>query len=682
MRKLLGLFLLVSMFAVQSQATQKFFGPATVGGGTAVDCTHALIYTDSAWAANVGAGNINWLCPGTYSVSANTQLFTVSGGGTSGNPFIVRCVAGSAGSVNITAPYFSNAAALRVDSTSWVTLDGNNGSCIVQNTANGTGLTYQQPSTGITVNASSNIVIEGFTIANICQHTSVSDPTGCNQGGLEDQCVGVIGGLTNVTVTNNTIHDCQTGIIYFANNGDSNIILSNNTISRTNFGIEHNMSSGTANGFHILANDITCVAASTCNWDDITDNLFHHNGIIVQPQGGAQSVIEIANNFIHDINSQYNPSHTTDYLFFDGNPNTTEHDCQIYNNIFFTTSGQNGPGGAMLSTDQNPGGCVIANNTSVGTTAGPDGAIAGTSNGTGANIKNNVVSGAPAGISLLNTYVGVASDYNDLYNLTSGSAVMQYNTSSTPVPFTTVAAWVSATSLDTNSIITNPGLSGSFVPSSNVIGTGVNLTSLGITGLDQDAPQTFGVGGSCGTGCQSRPSSGGWTMGARNEAANSVSVSPSTIAFGTVTYLTTSSGMTTTVTNSSGSTITFTGTTLSGANSGDFSKSGCSSGTLINTGTCVVTLTFTPSVTPIASETASLSIAYTGFTGSPLSVSLSGTSGILTVPPAPSRAIFTLSKEFKNENILFSSSFFGGYDPMWVPKENFRYSAYRSARSQ
>ena len=110
-------------------------------------------------------------------------------------------------------------------------------------------------------------------------------------------------------------------------------------------------------------------------------------------------------------------------------------------------------------------------------------------------------------------------------------------------------------------------------------------------------------------------------------AGGSVTISPSSLAFGNVVQNTTSAGQTATVTNSSGGSITMGTTTFTGANASDFTASANTcTGTLTNTSTCTVTVVLTPTATPVASESGTLNVAFTGFTGSPLTVSLSGTS--------------------------------------------------------
>lgn len=116
----------------------------------------------------------------------------------------------------------------------------------------------------------------------------------------------------------------------------------------------------------------------------------------------------------------------------------------------------------------------------------------------------------------------------------------------------------------------------------------------------------------------------------------SVSVSPGSLACNAVLQGSSGSCGSTTFTNTSGGTITFTTPTFSGTNGSDFSVSSRTcTGTLANGGMCTITVSFNPTGTPVLSETGTLNVNYTGFTGSPVPVSLTGTSGNSTPPVAP-----------------------------------------------
>ena len=210
--------------------------------------------------------------------------------------------------------------------------------------------------------------------------------------------------------------------------------------------------------------------------------------------------------------------HTTAHIFIDPTSPGDAPGIKIYNNVL--TGGS--PANAYITVGIGISSSLVANNTISGTgSQGISGQLLPV-------FKNNIVTLPNVGIFLNGSYTSPVSDYNDFYALAgSGGIVMVAGGSS----YTSVPLWVSGTGLDTHSITTNPNLTASYLLNSGspAIGTGTNLTSLGIAGLDIGAPQTFGVGGSCGTGCQVRPASGPWDMGAYPTASSggTITVSPS-----------------------------------------------------------------------------------------------------------------------------------------------------------
>jgi hypothetical protein len=112
--------------------------------------------------------------------------------------------------------------------------------------------------------------------------------------------------------------------------------------------------------------------------------------------------------------------------------------------------------------------------------------------------------------------------------------------------------------------------------------------------------------------------------------SGSVTVSPTTLSCASV-VASGSSGTcgTLTLTNSSGGTITLAALTFTG----HFSQASTTCGsTLTNTSSCTYTITFSPTTLPIQVETGTVSVNYTGFTGSPLTVPATGTSGCNSNP--------------------------------------------------
>ncbi len=514
MVKSLGIRSAICLFAILAaslsalaQATDVYITPdgSAQGACTSNPQTPSFFNNSSNWgsgASQIGPGTTVHLC-GTFTGTAGQQLLLFQGSGTSGNPITLLFDTGT----NLTAPYWNRA--ITISRQHWITVDGGTNG-IIQNTANGTGLTYAQPSSGVTILNSSNIIIKNLTVINICQHTLKSDLTGCEQNGNGDGGISMGGGLTNIIVTNNLIHDTKVGVFYGSSAGDSNITISNNTISRTNWAIGVGPS-GISNGLLITGNDISCVVGAVCNWDTNDGQAFHHNGVMIYPINSGDQVegVTISNNFIHDLNGQ-----VTAGIFLDPS-NGDIPGVQIYNNVFNTTNGQSGPANAWITVGVGVTGALVINNTIAGY------ASQGISGRSSPTFRNNIVSSVSCGEFLNNGYSGVASDYNNFYNLL-GSTLSFYAGGS---GFATIAAWTSAMGFDVHSRSGNPNLTGSFTLGSGsaAIGKGANLTSLGITGLQTGAPQSFGVNYACGNGCIARPTSGAWDMGAYQTSGSSSS---------------------------------------------------------------------------------------------------------------------------------------------------------------
>jgi len=507
-------FLLLMPSLASAQAQNVYIAQSAAGAANGADCADARVYTffnnSGNWgtgANQIGPGTTVHVC-GTITGAAGTNALTFQGSGSSGNPITLLFESGA----SLQAPYWAPSAII-MSGKSWVIIDGGTNG-LIENTANGTGLAHEQPSGAVSIANSKNVTVKNLTIANICQHTLRSDLTGCTVNGNGDGGMGFSGGSTNITITNNTIHDTKVGIFYGSQAGDSGIVISNNTITRTNWGIGVGPS-GISNGLLIMGNDISCVVGAVCNWDTNDGMAFHHNGVMIYPIGGGDKVegVVISNNYFHDLNGQ-----VTAGIFLDPSSGDIPN-IQIYNNVFNTTNGQSGPANAWITIGVGVTGALVANNTIAGY------ASQGISGQVGPTFKNNIVSSVSCGEYLNAGYSGVVSDYNDFYNLL-GSTLSFYAGGS---GFTTLSDWTAGMKLDTHSISGNPKLTPSFLLStgSPAIGVGTNLTALGIPGLDVGAPQTFGVNGSCGTGCVARPTSGAWDMGAfQVSGSSSTQVNP------------------------------------------------------------------------------------------------------------------------------------------------------------
>ena len=116
-------------------------------------------------------------------------------------------------------------------------------------------------------------------------------------------------------------------------------------------------------------------------------------------------------------------------------------------------------------------------------------------------------------------------------------------------------------------------------------------------------------------------------------AASGVFANPAQVAFGTVNVNSTSSPQTVSLINNTKSGVTGIAITFTGPNASDFSQqmAGSTCGTTLKAGAnCTIDVVFTP--TTSGSETATLNIAFTGASGSPQTVALSGTGSATTTP--------------------------------------------------
>jgi hypothetical protein len=318
-------------------------------------------------------------------------------------------------------------------------------------------------------------------------------------------------------------------------NGDGNITISYNTITGVNFGFlaSSTGSEFTTSGLNIIGNDISCTVGGACIWDDSSD-AWHHNGVVFWPgaSGSSSQIINnvvVADNYIHDFQSSSNGSIcgggngcVTGDIFLDSQNNGQVPNILIYNNVLVQRGTFIGPSNGAIVGGNNGSGTLVYNNTIV------DCGRNGYSFQTGTNsskAENNIVTSDGALAACANGFwsddaspTGFVVDYNDYYNWSAAVAA----TNGGGTTYSTLANWRSGSiaicsgGCDAHSISTNPSLNSDYTipPTSPAHGMGVNLTSLGIAGLDTGAPQYFGVNYACGAGCLARPSSGAWDIGA------------------------------------------------------------------------------------------------------------------------------------------------------------------------
>jgi hypothetical protein len=243
----------------------------------------------------------------------------------------------------------------------------------------------------------------------------------------------------------------------------------------------------------------------------------------------------IYNNYLQGGSDCCNTAH----LYLNGKIDS----MQVFNNIFNNTSTGAGPfhmPGLWLASDTGP--LILSNPTVVNNTfIGGDYTFGGNINfqiysGTNLTFENNLVMGgnqlvciAAAGYSGAVQTTITALDYNVYENIQAQAAAGNWflsstvgNTGCSPgTTYNTLAAWQTATSgeahsqlgtaaqLNINQITGAPNFFTSLVT-----GSGKNLSSLGISALNIGAPQFFGPGATCGTGCLPRSSTKAWDVGA------------------------------------------------------------------------------------------------------------------------------------------------------------------------
>jgi hypothetical protein len=459
---------------------------------------------------------------------------------------------------------------------------------IIQNTANGTGLTYSQFSAGVTFDGCEHSEVRNLSTLNIYQKTGNGSDGGSTNG------IYYVNFTTTASIHGITCTWAEECIQLSHNGTPTSILVYNNSVDYNAHGLDlgPNTTSESASGLQIYGNSIGP------HFDAFLDTAqtMHGDGIIVgwgvNAGSGRLSNSYIYNNYIHGDMSSNNALNSTGYIFLSGQYTN----LYIFNNVIgqdVCVSGApegairiNPTGGSGAGTDVN---IQIINNTFYG------GAGAGncmpavkTDQASSANgfitWENNIVYDLYSGINddTGGTWLEFGTvDHNDYYGVNFLGQASAYVT---PSQFASV--WQATYSFDLHGSVGNPNINGSAPPwyittGSAASGLGANLTSLSITALDSDAPYTFGPGYACGSGCTARPSSGAWPAGAyqvgnslaaptitpgTSTQTGSVSVMISGSAGATLCYTTNGSTPTTNGSGTcTGGTLTYSGAFSSGA---------------------------------------------------------------------------------------------------------------------
>lgn len=525
MLRILKLSLIVGCLSVALSATDIYFSPTSAGSNNGTSCSNAYAYNDGThgWSlsAQQSAGNNLHICSGTYTAAANGTLMTFVNSGSSGNPITLIA---DQGPVTFQATYFnsSKGAITNTGVPKYLVVNGDD-NLTIENTANGTQLANQQTSYGIELNNCTYCTVENATVKNIYVNNG-SSPGATDTGGVGTVCIFLVGTSTGAVITGNTVSQCKTGIGVSPDGGSpadaSNITISNNTVSDMDWGVfaGGGDSSDTLTGVAIHDNSIT-------NWTNwwYPASAFHQDGIMLYNVGNPSAGLTASlynNNIYGDFGDGGSPTGEIYCADF-----TT---CTIYNNLLVNTGTVSPFQAALMWLGQSSNfgkSMYVYNNTMVGTANGV--CITLNISGTG-TIENNICSGPNTIISsyittqLALTSAIATSNYN-VWSCAACSHTVSYNEGGSG-KFVNYSSWQQL-GYDANSSTSTPNLNGSYIPQSpsSAIGLGANLTGLMITTLGTSAPQSFGTSGSCGTGCDVRPSTSAWYAGAYQAAVSPAS---------------------------------------------------------------------------------------------------------------------------------------------------------------
>ena len=496
-RRLLVLAVFVSLAAAGSAFASAANIYITQSGSASGSCTSsvqtpAFFNTASNWgsgASQIGPGTTVLIC-GTFTGTAGATEFTFQGSGTSASPVTLQFDTGA----QLTAPYWSGNGAISCSGKSYVVVNGGTNG-LIQNTANGTSLSYHQPSSGFSATNCTYSTVKNLTIQNMYVNQG-SSSSATDTAGSSAYNIIFIQNSTGSIAANNTVSQARAGITFSPDsNGDaSNIQISGNNVSDTDWGI--NVGGGdsgdTMNNVSIYGNTIT----NWTNWQFPTGT-YHQDGIILFNVGNPSAGLT-ANIYNNHIYGDLGVGSPTGFIYC-----ADFTSCTIYNNLLVNTGhviygimwlGQSSDLGKNMD---------VYNNTIIDTTGTQSVCMMMNLTGT-AKVENNICTGSK--LSPYSTYLSslsafeaimTTSNYND-WN--TGSTAWGSQESGSTASY---ATWTGA-GYDANSIQTSPNLTSSYGlnAGSPAISLGANLTSLGMPTLNTDMAGT------------ARPSTGAWAAGA------------------------------------------------------------------------------------------------------------------------------------------------------------------------
>jgi hypothetical protein len=492
-------------------ANDVYIAQSAAGSANGADCADAFVYTYFNTAGNwtsstptgteIGPGTTAHLC-GTL-----TSALTAQGSGTSVSPIKILFDAASAG--NITMPAIPSSGAIILTGLSYITVDGNNQTGVIQSTNNGSpqgGYANQVQSQAIYAVNSSNIEVRYLQCVNLYIHTTSADnPTWGAPGPI---CVNFSGAAGPITIDHNVMHDCAWCNYGYVSAGNGAISMHDNTI----YNFDHGLGAGDQNAASVYGpvyfynNNLY----NPSTWDT-TSNEFHHDGLHLWAYcadgasycaGTYFSNVYIYNNWFHG-----NPGANFNcWIFLEENNDNV----WIFNNYLDSSSRTlTAGGGPLYGRGTN---ITEYNNTYIGTSGQT------TSNqglgGPGITNENNVVCNGPL--------ISISSTDESGHNSTTVSAVghnyyMSGNTAAFVwegnfLAFSQFSTWQSESGDKTSGAAgacTLNELNGNLQAGSAAIGFGTNLYSV------CNGQPNPGLGALCSDAAGTpRPATGAWDAGA------------------------------------------------------------------------------------------------------------------------------------------------------------------------
>lgn len=563
-------------------------------------------------------GSVTWTSGNTYKF-CGTITSTVT---PSANTITIFFETGA----GISEPVCPVTGCLNVSGRTGITIDGgvncganvtNKASCngFVSSTANGTVLAnHVGNSVGIDIDGTSGLTIQNLMVGPIYVRTSNTDT---NTPGQPLPSAVWANAATNLLIQNSTFHDANWNQSFVSGSASSGLTWTNVDIYNSDHCWAIGVTTQTTTNIQVNG----CHCHDGANWDDSINNSHHHDGLHLYTTTGTGHVTNVRT-YNNTFDGNWGTFNTA--AIFEEGPGGGEVSNTVYNNFF---------GQAGTSFNWNNGfinlGNLAGTNPSVNKFYNNT-AIASTSQHAymwqlayAVDVRNNVLvtSDTASGVTL-NLLGNVTGTVNfNTYANPSGSGGLQIASSNKTLTQWKAAGWdantpgVGTPPFNLNATTGVP--SGSFVG----LGTGTNLTGLGITALNSD-----GIG-------SARPSSGAWDIGYLNGTSGApvASISPSSLAFGNQAVSTTSAPRTLTLQNTGTATLNIVSIVKSGTNPGSYGLSSTCSSTLTVSASCTASVTFTPG------SAASLPASITFTTNDPINptqvIPLTGTGVIPVATP-------------------------------------------------